>query len=104
MNAVVWWMEVVASEVKTGEEGFKGRVAVDEGGEDDGPILDKVTEGEEEEGEKEKGEGIGGEGGGGLFDEVRRRPQIVDGEEAGLIGHRENLSPYSALRFLFFFF
>lgn len=44
--------------MEAGEEGFKGRVAVDEGGEEVGPVLDVGSEGEEEEGEECEGEEV----------------------------------------------
>lgn len=43
VNAVLR-MKVVAGKVKSREEGFKGRVTVDEGREGVGPILDEGTE------------------------------------------------------------
>ncbi|RXI04260.1 hypothetical protein DVH24_038534 [Malus domestica] len=44
-----------ASEVEAGDEGFERRVAVDEGGEEVGPIFDDRGEGEDEEGEEDEG-------------------------------------------------
>lgn len=76
----------VAGEVEAGEEGLEGRVAVDEGGEEVGPILDDGTEGEDEEGEEEEGEEVGGKGGGGLSEELRRAAEVV--QPGMLIAHR----------------
>lgn len=76
----------VACEVEAGEEGLEGRVAVDEGCEEVGPILDDGAEGEDEEGEEEEGEEIGGEGGGGLSEELWRAAEVV--QPGMVIAHR----------------
>ncbi|KAM1029425.1 hypothetical protein EV2_043025 [Malus domestica] len=44
--------------VEAGEEGFEKKVAVDEGGEEVGPIFDDHAEGEDEEGEEDEGEKV----------------------------------------------
>lgn len=76
----------VAGEVEAGEEGLEGRVAVDEGSEEVGPILDDGAEGEDEEGEEEEGEEVRGEGGGGLSEELRRAAEVV--QPGMVIAHR----------------
>lgn len=44
--------------VEAGEERFEGRVAVDEGSEEVGPVLDVGSESEKEEGEECEGEEV----------------------------------------------
>ncbi|POO01692.1 hypothetical protein TorRG33x02_024690 [Trema orientale] len=68
---------VVPGEVEAGEEGFERRVAVDEGGDEVGPVLDDRTEREDEEREEEEGGEVGGEGGAGLLQQLSRRPEIA---------------------------
>ena len=46
-------------EIKVGEEGFQGGVAVDEGGEVIGGARDIGSEGEEEREEEDEGEEVG---------------------------------------------
>lgn len=66
-----------ASEVEAGEEGFERRVAVDEGGEEVGPIFDDRAEGEDEEGEEDEGEEVGSERRRGLSEELGGAAEVV---------------------------
>lgn len=61
---------VLTGDIEAGEESPEGRIAVDEGGEDKGTVLDNSAEGEEEQREQEECEGGGGEGGGGAFEKL----------------------------------
>lgn len=76
---------VVPGEVEAGEEGFERRVAVDVGGEKEGPVLDEGTEGEEEEGEEEEGDGVGVEGGSRLLQDLCGGPEVA---QPRVVAHR----------------
>lgn len=71
--AVTEWIVVVVGvvgNVKAGEEGFESGVAIDEGGEEVGPVLDVGAESEDDEGEEDECEEMGCEDGGGLPEEL----------------------------------
>lgn len=57
-------------EVDAGEERFEGRIAVDEGGEEVGPVVNVGAEDEDERGEEEEEEEMGNEDGGGVLEEL----------------------------------
>nr|GMC56595.1 uncharacterized protein LOC105966667 [Ipomoea batatas] len=60
----------VPTRVDAGEERFEGRIAVDEGGEEVGPVVNVGAEDEDERGEEEEEEEMGNEDGGGVLEEL----------------------------------
>lgn len=69
-------VEILTVNVEAGKEGLEGRVAVDEGGDVDAPVLDHRTEGEEEEGDERDGEEGGAGGGSRLLHDLRGGAEV----------------------------
>lgn len=73
---IIRGMMLGTRKIDAGEKGFERRVAVDEGGDLVGPILDDGAEGEDEEREKEKREEVVGERSGGGSQKLRGGPEL----------------------------
>ena len=75
----------VSGEVEAGEEGLEGRIAVDEGGDMRGSVLDDGAKREDEEGEQDERDEVGGERRSGFSEKLCSGTQVL---QPWVVAHR----------------